>query len=260
MPMSAKLMPLTGAQDGADSSFDEIVERIGELVDMGGITEAHQLIVQHPEHAERLHKLLPALEILTSIDATPGDLVVGANNQSRQLGDFQLLREIGRGGMGVVYEADQLSLGRRVALKVLTNAALLDSSQLERFKNEARIAAGLHHSNIVLVYMVDSERGVHFYAMQLIDGQDLANVIEQALLTETPQHDVSPRPSLATAASMFPDEQALLETPRELVPNARLRTMVGWAATVADALAYTHGLGVLDRDIKPGNLLVDRTG
>jgi serine/threonine protein kinase len=93
------------------------------------------------------------------------------------LGDFRVLREIGRGGMGIVYEAEQVSLGRRVALKVLPFAAALDPKQLQRFKNEAQAAACLHHTNIVPVFGVGCERGVHYYAMQYIEGQTLAQVI-----------------------------------------------------------------------------------
>src|SRR5207244_6028932 len=95
------------------------------------------------------------------------------------LGDFRIEREIGRGGMGVVYEAVQLSLGRRVALKVLPFAAALDAKQLQRFQNEAQAAAQLHHTNIVPVYAVGCERGVHYYAMQLIAGQNVAALIEE---------------------------------------------------------------------------------
>src|SRR5437016_11637106 len=93
------------------------------------------------------------------------------------LGDYRILREVGRGGMGVVYEAVQISLGRRVALKVLPFAAALDAKQLQRFKNEAQAAAHLHHQNIVPVYGVGCDRGVHYYAMQFIDGQTLAALI-----------------------------------------------------------------------------------
>src|SRR5207248_1099778 len=94
-----------------------------------------------------------------------------------ELGDFRIVREIGRGGMGVVYEAVQISLSRRVALKILPFAAALDSKQLQRFKNEAQAAAHLQHTNIVPVYYVGCERGVHFYAMQYIEGQTLATLI-----------------------------------------------------------------------------------
>src|SRR5207237_2913483 len=94
-----------------------------------------------------------------------------------QLGDFRLLREIGRGGMGVVYEAEQISLRRRVALKLLPFAVAIDPRQLQRFKNEALAAAHLRHENIVPVHAVGEERGVHFYAMQFIDGRSLAHWI-----------------------------------------------------------------------------------
>ncbi len=100
------------------------------------------------------------------------------NETQLPLGDFRIVREIGRGGMGIVYEAVQLSLGRRVALKVLPFAAALEPKHLQRFKNEAQAAAQLHHTNIVPVYAVGTQRGVHFYAMQLIDGHPLSALIE----------------------------------------------------------------------------------
>src|SRR5262249_31881434 len=95
------------------------------------------------------------------------------------LGDYRIVREVGRGGMGVVYEAVQLSLGRRVALKVLPFAAAIAPKQLERFKHEAQAAARLHHTHIVPVFGVGCERGLHFYAMQLIEGQTLAALIRE---------------------------------------------------------------------------------
>ena len=96
-----------------------------------------------------------------------------------QIGEFRLVREIGRGGMGVVYEAHQISLNRRVALKVLPFVAALDPKHLQRFQNEAQTAAQLHHTNIVPVYAVGCERGVHYYAMQYIEGQSVATVIKE---------------------------------------------------------------------------------
>src|SRR5262249_11010472 len=113
---------------------------------------------------------------------TPGAIADGSAAAAAELlqgtlGDFRLLREIGRGGMGVVYEAEQISLGRRVALKVLPFAAMLDPRHLQRFQTEARAAASLHHEHIVPVHAVGCERGVHFYAMQYIEGVSLAEVI-----------------------------------------------------------------------------------
>ncbi len=89
------------------------------------------------------------------------------------LGDYELHREVGRGGMGIVYEATQISLRRSVAIKTLPFAAVLDQQQVARFRNEAQAAASLHHPHIVPVYAVGCERGVHYYSMQLIDGDTL---------------------------------------------------------------------------------------
>src|SRR5205823_7007627 len=96
------------------------------------------------------------------------------------LGNFRIVREIGRGGMGVVYEAEQLSLKRQVALKVLRFGAASDPEAMERFQREAETVARLHHTNIVPVFAVGSEGGVHFFAMQLIAGRSLAAVLEEA--------------------------------------------------------------------------------
>src|ERR1700745_1177363 len=95
----------------------------------------------------------------------------------RRLGDFEILRGLGRGGMGVVYEARQISLNRRVALKVLSGSLGLTSKAVQRFRREAEAAAKLHHTNIVPVYATGEEDGTHFYAMELIDGPSLDHVI-----------------------------------------------------------------------------------
>ena len=107
--------------------------------------------------------------------------------------------------MGVVYEAEQISLARRVALKVLPFAATLDAKQLQRFKNEAQAAAQLHHQNIVPVYGVGCERGVHYYAMQFIDGQTLAALIQelrQSAGLQPADQAAAPSPALSLASEL----------------------------------------------------------
>ena len=96
-----------------------------------------------------------------------------------QVGDYRIIHEIGRGGMGVVYEAEQVSLGRHVALKVLFAAVASNPTSLERFYREARAAARLHHTNIVPVFEVGRDGEVLFYAMQLIPGRGLDAVIDE---------------------------------------------------------------------------------
>lgn len=176
-----------------------------------------------------------------------------------QLGDFRLLQEIGRGGMGVVYEAEQVSLRRRVALKLLPFAAALDPRQLHRFKNEALAAAHLRHENIVPVYAVGEDRGVHYYAMQFIEGRSLAALISEL---KSPV-DNRQMPGAATgqpAATEPTSPMALLSTER----FSGSQRFYGWVASLgrqaALALEYAHSVGVVHRDIKPANLLLDPQG
>ncbi len=151
--------------------------RRGERPDRG------RLIEKYPSLAQDLCECLDGLELIQRIDPRliPDDAAdaTGLLPKRGVLGDFQILREIGCGGMGVVYEAEQISLGRRVALKVLPFASMLDPRHLQRFQNEARAAASLHHPNIVAVHAVGCDRGVHFYAMECIEGQSLASVIHE---------------------------------------------------------------------------------
>jgi serine/threonine protein kinase/WD40 repeat protein/tetratricopeptide (TPR) repeat protein len=139
---------------------------------------------RYPELADQIRELFPALVVMEELGSVegPGPSAVTAPNLGKvpdQLGDFRLLREVGRGGMGVVYEAVQESLGRHVALKVLPAHGLMSPTHLERFRREARAAARLHHTNIVPVHGVGEHEGVHYYAMQFIQGQGLDEVLKE---------------------------------------------------------------------------------
>src|SRR4051794_2206518 len=120
-------------------------------------------------------------------------------SQHQRLGDFEIVRELGRGGMGVVYEARQVSLNRRVALKVLSGGLGLTSKAVQRFHREAEAAAKLHHTNIVPVYATGEQDGTHFYAMELIDGPSLDHVIRQLKANRERQ-----RPEGNTPAKLTP--------------------------------------------------------
>ena len=141
-------------------------------------------VQQYPELADQLRGLITALIVLEQnaphrnrLDALAGN-VTKAAIAPREIGEFTIVREIGRGGMGVVYEAVQQSLGRHVALKVLSSGGLMNPVHLERFRLEARSAGRLHHSHIVPVFGVGEHQGLHYYAMQFIPGQSLDQVIE----------------------------------------------------------------------------------
>src|SRR6516165_3050697 len=138
---------------------------------------------QHPDLADDIRELFPALLMMEDLGdsslAATGPHQIGAGAAPERIGDYRILREVGRGGMGVVYEAEQESLGRRVALKVLPPHVLNDSQQVRRFEREARAAAKLHHTNIVPVFGVGSDQGMHYYVMQFIQGLGLDEVLEE---------------------------------------------------------------------------------
>jgi tetratricopeptide (TPR) repeat protein len=220
--------PTTGGSFRSDQGLARLIEEITARRQDGVPIDVERCAADYPEHADQLRQLLPTLDLLAGVS----DDGFGKSESGRSadgllgvLGDYRIVREVGRGGMGVVYEAEQLSLGRRVALKVLPFAATLDPGQLQRFRNEARAAAGLHHEHVVPVYAVGCERGVHYYAMQFIDGDTLARLV--------------PGPGR---------------------PPADYRNVARLLAEAADALDYAHRLGVVHRDVKPANLMVDAAG
>src|SRR5262249_15110549 len=139
----------------------------------------------------------PSTNLPAAPPTSPADTFAG-----QVLGDYRLVREIGRGGMGVVYEAIQGSLNRKGALKILPLAGALDPRRLQRFLNEARAAALLHHPNIVPVYAVGCEQGVHYYAMQLIDGETLATLLAALHPGSTPAAEDLTSPYLPASTTL----------------------------------------------------------
>jgi eukaryotic-like serine/threonine-protein kinase len=163
--------------------FDALAEEFAERYRRGERPSLQEYVDRLPEMAEEIREMFPAMvEVEQADDDARGNMVPHPSPVAphlSQIGDFRILREIGRGGMGVVYEAEQISLGRRVALKVLPGHVTGDRKALERFRREAKSAARLHHTNIVPVFEVGNERDVSFYAMQLIQGQGLEQVIDE---------------------------------------------------------------------------------
>ncbi len=165
----------------------EIVEEFTNLLRVGEPVTVSEFLHRHPDFAGELREILSAVAIVEMVGLEQDiDKLVASRFRShewipRQLGDFQLGREIGRGGMGIVFEAEQLSLNRRVAIKVLSNFSFDNPVYRQRFEREARAAGRLHHTNIVPVIAVGETDQLAYYAMPLIEGLGLDIVIQQII-------------------------------------------------------------------------------
>ncbi len=268
---SSTLAALTREQQ---HRLSEILDDYLRALDTGVPPAPEDLLTAHPDLATVLEPYLESLVGLHDVAAAFGggasnSVAPTAASNEKRLGDYVLLNEIGRGGMGIVYEARQVSLSRRVALKVLPFAAVLDARQIARFKNEAQAAAQLQHPNIVPVYAVGMERGVHYYAMQFIDGQPLDRAIAQlrtiadnpptgsSPVTELHHQDATPDANQSTIS--WHRENSFLST-KWTSRREYFETVMRLGIQAGDALHAAHSYGVVHRDIKPSNLLLDGTG
>lgn len=264
-------------------------------------------VALHPELAGQIRDLFPALLALeagAAALAETGDAGPAAAGPPRRLGDFRIVREVGRGGMGIVYEAVQESLGRHAALKVLPSQGPAAKVGRERFRREALAAARLHHTNIVPVFGIGECDGIEYYAMQFIRGRGLDEVLAElrriraggpALAADDePAGEVAEtvaRPLIDGEFASSPEDAARTEDatgedvagPRpgpgggDASPVASAngigasqwsggsgapfyRSVAAVGLQVARALEHAHSHGILHRDVKPANLLLDTTG
>jgi serine/threonine protein kinase len=184
--LDSKTSVSAGSSPRDDSAVIAALEAYLEALRAGRPCSREEFLTRHPHIADALLECLSGLEFIQTAAVQLGGSAAGRPGlasdlvpPSAQLGDYRILREVGRGGMGVVYEAEQVSLGRRVALKVLPFAAAIDPKQRQRFQIEAQAAAQLHHPHIVPIFGVGCDHGIHYYAMQFVEGRSMAAIVHE---------------------------------------------------------------------------------
>ncbi len=237
-----------------DDGYWSIVAEFIDRCDRGEAVDAAEFAHGDPELAKRLQECLAGFGWLER--ALSGSDVHSVSETETRLpesiGEYNIIRELGRGGMGVVYEAVHQGLGRRVALKVLFDSSIRGGSARERFLREARTAASLHHTNIVPVFDAGSADGHLYFAMQLIEGESLEELASK-----------SHNPHAASFTPFTLNSQTTAEGSGTLSnhrTSLKAQHLARLGLQAAEALAYAHAHGVVHRDIKPSNLILDQSG
>ncbi len=249
------------AQDPALDAISELVLQCLDRMEREGSGAVDELCREHPEHADALRSRLSHLLDAGWVD-TDAELEV-----PERLGDFRLGACLGGGGMGLVYAATQESLGRQVALKLIRPEQLFFPESRERFRREVAAVARLAHPGIVPVYTVGEEAGLPFFAMELVEGATLAQLLSEIAMThgDDPSTLNGAHLTDALGAAWRRRSRTIGETLPDDAVTARLEA--GWvdaclaiATQVARALEHAHARGVLHRDLKPSNVMLTLDG
>lgn len=271
---------MTADRETGRDPLEELASEFIERQRSGEHPSVAEYAAKYPELAVEIGDLFPTIAAVERLKvhkehSTDGGASLGPVKLDR-LGDFRIIREIGRGGMGVVFEAEQESLARRVAVKVLPGQSMLDPEHLKRFEREAQFAARLHHTNIVPVIGVGEQSGFHYIVMQFIRGVGLDQIIRSLMgngrieRTSSDKRTGSPSETTSGAGS---DLETILSRLLGSKGNRQAKSVssagsesIYWKAVAtigsqaAEALHYGHSQGTLHRDIKPANLLLDTRG
>ena len=267
-----------------DQLLDNIVADYTRQTRKGNAPQISNYKQKHPQFADEIDDLLTSVAMIEGLKSDDsqkrtGDTTAADLSHLKQIGDYVIIREVGRGGMGVVFEAVHQSLGRRVAIKVMLEREPESEKNIARFRREAQAAAQLHHTNIVSVFGVGEFDGYHYYVMEYIDGISLKSAVRSLTQGDALDSTLERRPATdteenqqhpSTVGSGVTAEPTLSDSEIGNAPAGNASTGINsknsqhrhqWVARIgaqiADALGYSHDNGILHRDIKPANLMLD---
>lgn len=230
------------------ASFDDLADEFLARLRSGDSPSLESYCAEYPEFAERIREDFPTIAALEDVKIERFGGVL--REPGERFGDFEILAEIGRGGMGVVYEVEQVSLGRRVALKVLPALATADRAALDRFHREAHVTANLRHAHIVPIFNTGEIAGCPYYTMPLIEGPSLDVVIRVQTCQDPKALGAVPESHRRAIETAFGTGDARVHD----------RGVASIGVQIASALEHAHAHGVLHRDVKPANVLLDEHG
>ncbi|MDB4393971.1 protein kinase [Rhodopirellula sp.] len=248
--------------------LDQLGEEFSKAIREGKYPHIDAYTKRYPDNADEIRELLESISLIETFKQSKSAVSDASARQPafRELDDYKIIREIGRGGMGIVFEAIHEPLGRKVAIKVLANNLLGESKHLVRFRREARAAAKLRHTNIVPVFGVGTSGEHHYYVMDYIDGLSLHQWLTSLDKDLSPAAPTVDAESANTFTGINTNKRFDTDTLRQPGVDASLvkdtsayqRWVANLGVSASDALHYAHSQGVLHRDIKPANLLLDR--
>ena len=249
------------AHDGASEQLlDSIVDEFTSQIRAGLNPQVADFQERYPQLHCQLEELLGSVKAIESLKSTAAGKAGSSASFDRTqfpmpetIGEYQVLSELGRGGMGVVYLGKHQTLGREVAIKVLPPSLAASEDRVDRFQSEAQAAARLHHTNIVGVFGVGQNDSFHYYVMDFVAGRGLDEFIRERKKKRCESDSDSSSYSDSSSSSQPPHASTHSD-------QAHFRWAARVGADLADALAYAHGQGVLHRDLKPSNFLLGDDG
>jgi len=272
--------PINARQSADDPEIlEKIVDDFTKRIRAGEHPAIAEYQEKFPELKDEVEDLLASVAMIeqlkpSSTTPTRDRRSLDEVSSLKKIGDYKIVGELGRGGMGIVFEAIHESLGRRVAIKVMPTPLLNKAKYIERFGREAQAAARLHHTNIVSVFGVGEGDGYYYYIMDYVDGQTLRDIVDGLSPDKSGVKSASTKDKGSThvieknSDSREPtvgSDPAISGThfavsPATGVTSKHFRWSARIGVNIADALSYAHQSNILHRDIKPSNLILDRKG